>query len=44
MYSLSDTVMNLAQLPLPYIRESEEEGLQHTHEWTKGNEAKIQLK
>lgn len=36
--------MNLAQLPLPYIGESKEEELQHRHEWTKENQAKIQLK
>lgn len=43
-YSLIDTIMNLAQLPLPYIGESKEGGeVQHRHEWTKGNEAKIHL-
>lgn len=37
-------MMNLARLPLPHFGESKEEGLQHRHEWTEENEAKIQLK
>lgn len=40
-YKCSDTMINLAQLTLGKVKGR---GLQRRHKWTKGNEAKIQLK